>query len=211
MTVRKKRKVNNKTKKKIFLFVLVFISVIVIFEIRLKPIVNGIAEVQSKSLSTILISQTVNDILEETGITCDELEEINLDSNGSISSINTNTVVLNKLKNMISVRIQNNLADIKNKRVNVPLGTLLGSNLFNGQGPNIPLYITLSGNVASDFESAFESGGINQTVHKLSINVSAEITVIMPMSTFTTNVDTSVIIGETVIVGSVPSGMLYRS
>lgn len=211
MTVRKKRKVNNKTKKKIFLFVLVFISVIVIFEIRLKPIVNGIAEVQSKSLSTILISQTVNDILEETGITCDELEEINLNSNGSISSINTNTVVLNKLKNMISVRIQNNLADIKNKCVNVPLGTLLGSNLFNGQGPNIPLYITLSGNVASDFESAFESGGINQTVHKLSINVSAEITVIMPMSTFTTNVDTSVIIGETVIVGSVPSGMLYRS
>ena len=209
MTARKRYRISRKGKKRIFILLLVFVLIIVFFEIRLKPVSEGIAEVQAQSLSTKLINQTVTDIIEEMDIKCDDLEEITQTSDGTVSTINTNTVVVNKLKNIISVQIQDNLSDIKNKRVNVPLGTILGSNLFNGQGPDIPLYITLSGNVKSDFESTFESGGVNQTVHKLSIKISADITIIMPMSTSTTHVETSVLIGETVIVGSVPSGMLY--
>ena len=211
MTARKRRHISRKGKKRMFILLLVIVLIIVFFEIRLKPICEGIAEVQAQSLSTKLINQTVTDIIEEMDIQCDDLEEITQTSDGTVSTINTNTVVVNKLKNIISVRIQDNLSDIKNKRVSVPLGTILGSNLFNGQGPDIPLYITLSGNVKSDFESTFEGGGVNQTVHKLSIKISADITIVMPMSTSTTHVETSVLVGETVIVGSVPSGMLYSS
>ncbi len=209
MTVRKKYRVSRKGKKRIAIFIVILALIIAFFEIRLKPVVCGIAEVQAQALSTEIINRTVTEVLEEMNIGCEDLEEINISSNGTISSINTNTITVNKLKNAVSLKVQENLSDVKNKRVNVPLGTILGSNLFNGQGPDIPLYITLSGNVKSDFESVFESGGVNQTVHKLCVKISADITIVMPMSTVSTSVETSVLVGETVIVGSVPSGMLY--
>lgn len=211
MTARKRHYISRKGKKRILILLAVFVLMIVFFEMRLKPVTEGIAEVQAQSLSTKLINQTVTDIIEEMNIECDDLEHITQTDGGVISAINTNTVNVNRLKSIISVRIQDNLSDIKNRRVNIPLGTLMGSRLFNGQGPDIPLYITLSGNLESDFESTFESGGLNQTLHKISVRISADITVIMPMSTTTTSVETSVLIGETVIVGLVPSGMIYNS
>ena len=81
---------------------------------------------------------------------------------------------------------------------------------MQGRGFLIPLNISVSGNINSDFVSEFEQGGINQTVHKLSVKVSADLTVRLPTGTEKTTVETSVLVGETVIVGEVPSGMLLR-
>ena len=131
--------------------------------------------------------------------------------NGRITAVCSDTIVTNKLKNDITLRIQENISGIRSRRTDIPLGTITGYELFNGLGPSIPLFISLSGNVRSDFESTFESGGLNQTVHKLSVKISAEITVLMPLGSYSTNVDTSVLIGETVIVGETPSGMVINN
>ena len=50
----------------------------------------------------------------------------------------------------------------------------------------------------------FESAGINQTVHKLSLRINADIRILTPSGTITEKITTSVLIGETVIVGNVP-------
>ena len=78
-------------------------------------------------------------------------------------------------------------------------------------GPAIPVYISLSGNVDSDFEEEFESGGINQTVHKLSLRINVQLSVLTPSGTLSENVTTSVLIGETVIIGFTPQGMFSCS
>lgn len=208
MAVRRRRHISRKSKKRVFVLILVFVVVFVFFEMRLRPVVRGAASIQAQSLATTLINQTVPDVLEEMNITSADLETITHSDNGIISSINVNTVTVNKLKNIISLRVQENISQIQNRRIYIALGTILGSELFNGCGPSIPLNISLSGNVKSDFESTFESGGVNQTVHKLSVKISADINIIMPVGTFSTAVETSVLVGETVIVGSVPTGML---
>lgn len=128
-------------------------------------------------------------------------------ADGAITSISTNTVITNRLKNLITVRTQEALSNIRSKRVDVPVGTIIGGELFNGVGPCLPVYISMSGTVSSDFEEEFESGGINQTVHKLSVRISAEINIIMPMTSCTENVETTVMVGETVIVGDTPNGI----
>ncbi|MDD6488244.1 MAG: sporulation protein YunB [Clostridia bacterium] len=208
MAVRRRRDISRKSKKRIFVLVIIFVLMFVFFEMRLRPVVRGVASVQAQSLTTTLINQTVPDVLEEMNITSADLETITQNNSGIISSINVNTVTVNKLKNIISLRIQENISQIQNRKVYISLGTILGSEFFNGCNPSIPLNISLSGNVKSDFESTFESGGVNQTVHKLSVKISADINIIMPMGTFSTTVETSVLVGETVIVGSVPTGML---
>lgn len=204
----------RKNKKKLHRIIILcgFISAVFIFlEFRLKPVSESISEIQAKAIATEIINQSVADVIDENNITCEQLETLSFSPDNRITAISSDTIVANKLKNAVTLRIQDNISGIKNRCIDIPLGTVIGGELLSGQGPSIPLFISLSGNVGSDFESAFESGGINQTVHKLSVNINAEITVLMPLGSYSTNVCTSVLIGETVIVGNVPSGMIWRN
>lgn len=197
--------------KKLLLFMVILLTASVLFlELRLKPVAASVASVQAKAFATDAINESVGEILEEMNITGDDLETVTALADGSLSSINTNTVLTNKLKNLITLRSQEAISNIRSKRVDVPLGTILGGELLNGTGPCIPVYISMTGNVSSDFECSFESGGINQTVHKLSVNITAEINIIMPMNSCSEIVTTTVLVGETVIIGNTPGGMILK-
>lgn len=178
-------------------------------ELRLRPVMGSVASIQAKSLATSEIARTVNDILQSTGIGAEDLETINTNASGEVCSITTNAPKANKLKNLITGQVQENLQSVRNHRIDVPLGTILGSNLFGGTGPSVPLYISLSGTAESDFSSVLESGGINQTVHRLSVDITADINVVTPLYSCSERITTSVLIGETLIVGSTPA--LYSS
>ena len=188
----------------------VLIAVIVFFEVRLKPITEAVAEIQAQALATEIINRSVLEVLDETGLSSDALETVSYSPDGRVAAVSADTVVTNRLKNLVTLRIQENISGITNHRINIPLGTIIGGEIMSGTGPSVPLFISLSGNVSSDFDSSFEQGGLNQTVHRLSLKVSAEINILMPLSSVSTTVETSVLIGETVIVGNVPSGALLR-
>ncbi len=209
MTVRRKRR-NNKFGLIVIVILIFLIFCMIFLECRLKPVVSGFAEVNAKSMATEAINKSVMEILDETDISCEELETIKYSNTNRITSINSNTITANKLKSKITLRVQRNLSDINNRKINIPVGSIIGGELMQGRGFSIPLNVSVSGNINSDFVSEFEQGGINQTVHKLSVKVSADLTVRLPTGTAKTKVETSVLIGETVIVGDVPSGMLLR-
>lgn len=194
-----------------FFILLLLVSVIFFIEIRLKPVTASVAEIQAQALATEIINQSVYDILEETGVTSEDLETITYSSGNGVTSVTSDTVLANKIKNAVTLRIQENISGINNRRIDIPLGTILGGELLSGIGPSIPVFISLSGTVKSDFESSFESGGFNQTVHKLSLRISADITIVMPLNSVSTSTETTVLITETIISGAVPSSMLYRN
>ncbi len=205
------RRLDKIVKIKIVIVILLIISGILVFlELRLKPVTRSVASIQAKSFATLAINETTVDILEEMHISSEDLETVTVSSDGVITSISTNTVTVNKLKNLITIRTQNALANIKNKRVDIPLGTLFGGEILNGIGPGIPVHISMSGNVNTDFEEEFETGGINQTVHKLSVKITADITIVMPMTSCSEKVMTTILVGETVIVGNTPGGMIMH-
>lgn len=210
MFIGHRRRHGNKTAKIIIIIFIILIITITFLEIRLKPVIRSVASVEARSFATLTINETVTDILDEMNINEEELENVTKSSDGTIASVSTNTVITNKLKNLITTRTQEALSNIRSKRIDVPVGTIIGGELFNGVGPAIPVYISLSGTVNSDFDEKFESGGINQTVHKLSMKISAEINILMPMTSCTENVETTVLIGETIIVGETPNGMLMQ-
>ena len=183
-------------------------AILLFFELRLKPVTASVAEVHAQSLTTTVIHESVNQVLNETGFSTEDLEHLVYGTDGMVSAIAANTINTNRLKNDITLRIQESIAGIRNHRVDVPIGMILGGELFSGLEPSIPIWLSLSGNVCSDFDSQLEQGGVNQTVHKLSLRITADITIVMPMKSVMTRVQTSVLIGETVIVGHVPSGLL---
>ncbi len=205
------RRMRKKLRIIIIFIIIIIIGAMLFLEMRMKPVIRSVAALQAKSYATEVINETVANILEELELTPESLEIVTSAEDGTLTSISTNTVMTNKLKNLITVRTQDELSNIRNRRADVPLGTIIGGELFNGLGPAIPVHISISGNISSDFEEEFESGGINQTVHKLSVRIIADLTIIMPMNTSTERVETTVLIGETVIIGNSPGGMIWKT
>lgn len=210
MVAKKRRKGSCVKRRFIIILIIILILTAVFFEIRLKPIAASVAKTQAQTLATVLINQSVTDVLTEMNINDEELDTITRTSDGAVTSISGNTVLTNKLKSAITLRVQESIVNVRGYRVEIPLGTIIGGELISGRGAGVPIYVSLSGTVESDFISEFESGGVNQTVHKLSVEVTAKITIIMPLSTAETEVKTTVPVSENIIVGSVPSGMIMR-
>lgn len=92
--------------------------------------------------------------------------------------------------------------------VRIPTGTLLNGDLLTGRGPRIPVKISLSGAAATQMSSYFESAGINQTSHRLVMDITVTLYAAIPGNDATTTLETSFIIAETVLVGKVPDTFL---
>ncbi len=91
----------------------------------------------------------------------------------------------------------------------VPLGNLLPSPFFSGLGPRVPIRILSVSEVEVKLMSRFTSAGINQTLHRLILTLSARVRVLIPTGTVTAMVYADVPAAETVIVGRVPDSYMY--
>ena len=60
------------------------------------------------------------------------------------------------------------------------------------------------GNVETDLISQFSQAGINQTLHRIYLNVNCKVTVLTPFDTIEQQITNQVLIAEAVIVGNVP-------
>lgn len=200
--MRKKHKNIKILTKAIAAVIIAVILLCCFIEWRVTPVVRSVAAVQGKSYAIEAINKAAQEVLEENNIS--ELETPASSSDGKLCSISTDTAAANLLKNKITLKAQESVSDLRHKQMNIPIGMIFGGEIIGPSGPDIPVYITLSGTTDSDFEESFESAGINQTVHKLSLRINADIRILTPSGTITEKVTTSVLIGETVIVGNIP-------
>ena len=61
------------------------------------------------------------------------------------------------------------------------------------------------GNITSTYESIFESAGINQTRHKIYLNVSMKMRVVIPLNSKEVEISCQIPISETIVVGKIPN------
>ena len=85
------------------------------------------------------------------------------------------------------------------------MGTLTGIAIFNGRGPKIKLSASPVGIIGSSFDSTFTNVGINNTLHKIYLNVNARVDMTLPIKKQTINIEQQVLLCESVIVGKVPN------
>lgn len=84
-------------------------------------------------------------------------------------------------------------------------GSFTGFKLLSGKGPGIPIRISSIGNVETDLRSEFTAQGINQTLHRVYLQVECEISILTPFENITEKITNQVLIAENVIVGKIPS------
>lgn len=71
-------------------------------------------------------------------------------------------------------------------------------------GPKIQIKLLPTGSVTTDFKSEFESAGINQTIHRIYLNVACKLTIVTPYDSIEADIINQVLMTESVIVGEIP-------
>lgn len=170
---------------------------------KLLPYLVELSEFKAESIISAAVINTVDEIF-SGNINYNDLVVLSRDKNGSITSIETNVVKLNRLTSMISRGIQEKLIQFSKDRISIPFGTLSGSAILAGIGPDLHVDIKPCGSVETDFRSEFTSEGINQTRHRIYITVRTKVSIVVPLFSKKSEVAASIPIAETVIVGSVP-------
>ena len=147
----------------------------------------------------------------EDGVDYDDLMNVRMDDGGQVSLLSANTMRMNALAERAGDAALRKLETVSAQKVDVPLGAALGLTLLAGSGPRIPISIVPVGSVQTDFETEFEACGINQTRHKVYLQLSASIRIVIPTGAKTTNVTANMLVAESIIVGKVPESFVgYR-
>lgn len=73
-----------------------------------------------------------------------------------------------------------------------------------GRGPGIKIRISSIGNVETDLKSEFTSQGINQTLHRVYLEVKCKVNILTPFQNIEKEITNQVLLVENVIVGRIP-------
>lgn len=171
--------------------------------IGVRPVIEDVSEKLLNAHGTQIINRSVLDSIGEENI-YDSVMKISRDEAGKITSIEADTKNINTLKSRLSLDILNSIDQFGSRGFTVPLGNLTDIILLSGIGPEIPFRIVPYGSVKTDFRSEFTSAGINQTRHQVYIDITADLHAISAVSRIRSSVSTSVMVGQTIIVGEVP-------
>jgi sporulation protein YunB len=163
---------------------------------------------KSKSVVTAKTTETISETsleLFNNEFKYDEMILIDKDETGNINLIRADTIKLNYLSSQLSIKCNEKLQTMGDVGIKVPMGWMTERSVMYNLGPNITVKIKPVGNVNVSYESKFESAGINQTRHKIYLNVDATVKIIVPLHSEEIQVSCEIPVAETIIVGKIPS------
>jgi len=134
-----------------------------------------------------------------------DLVTLTTDDEGHVTYLSADSIRMNGIAYNASLAIQEELEKTQEHDISIPLGSVLGSDLFSGTGPMVNVRIQPAGNVSTQYKSEFAAAGINQTRHKIVLNISTEVIIILPTASSSVTVSTQITVSETIIVGTVPN------
>ena len=134
----------------------------------------------------------------------DDLSTAIRDEQGQIKMIKMNIIAVNEITSDVAIKIQEELNNYQKGEFYIKLGTFTGTKILSGRGPNVPIKMATVGNVETNLVSEFSEAGINQTLHKIYLNVNCKVTILTPYDTIEENIVNQVLLAEAVIIGEVP-------
>jgi len=214
IVVTKSQKVKKRKKvAKIASFVLILLlilSILIVLNTYWKstlPTLLDITQAKISAQTVLVINQAVTTSFQDTDVFGD-LISIQRDNDGNIILLTANSLQANKLARQTAIVSQQRLDQLAKEQIEVPFGTISGIPLFSEMGPEITITVTPIGAVNCTFTSTFESVGINQTLHRMFIQVECKMDLIIPQMHHTMECVVPILVSESIIIGKVPQTYL---
>ncbi len=215
----KKRKFKRKKLFKIPFFSLtilcIFIWLIYLFILQFENEVLPTAIKVSQKYATNIISQEINKSVERT-ITSLRLhtndffnKNVNKDTNKTY--LDVDTILINNVCAKVSDELSKNLKNINDTKIDLPIGVFSGISAFSEFGPPFTVSLSSIGDAIVDYETNFQSVGINQINFQVYLNINCSISIINPMYKKDIDVSRKLMLVNTIFDGEVPKTYLNTS
>lgn len=204
--IRKKRKF----RKFLIIFFAFAILIVVLFEIYIKPFQDKLMENRAKVLVEARISKIADDVIKSHEYDYDKLLIKTESKNNIVTSLSVNTQAVNKLQNEFSNIFQNKMDDLITQYFSVPIGDLTGLTMLSSKGPRLKFSYDMTGSVDVELNSEFDTSGINQTIHRVTMVVDAEVVFVSQSYMENLKIRNEFAVSETVIVGDTPDYLYPR-
>ena len=166
------------------------------FFAQLSRHISEISEFESKQAALDVINAAISQELKKLP----QSSYIKIsETDGRITSINSDTASVNRLQSSVSMAVNESLSQLE--------GTI---NILTGRGFDIPLRLHQIGAAKTELKSDLTEAGINQTKYSLYLTVTIEMTAILPAHSTDIVVSYDYPVSETVIVGEIPDMYLDK-
>ena len=169
----------------------------------IEPIIDLQSVIMAKSVATRITNEQSKKVMEKYQY--EDLVNITKDSNGNITMISANVTTVNKMIADISTKIQKELDEVENTKMYIRLGTFTGSKMLAGRGPKVEIIIFGIGDVQTELKSEFKAAGINQTIHRIYLELKTNVVILTPINNLQEEISTQVLLAEGVIIEEIPS------
>ena len=200
---RKRNNSNNRKKLKILIIIIIAITTAKLSLDAVLPIFESLCEDRAKSIATIVSNEQSTVVMNQHKY--EEMFSIEKDNNGNITMIKSNINAINEIISDIAVKIQNEIDNRGKEDVKIALGSFTGFALLSGKGPAVKIKISSNGNVQTDLRSEFIAQGINQTLHRVYLQVVCEVSILTPFESIEEKISNQVLLVENIIVGNTPN------
>ena len=188
-------------------FALLFILLV---SAALGPVLTDLAGAEVERQVTAILNRAVERTLDAEGVAYADLVSMEKDQQGRVTLLSVNTVKLNALRVEILDQVLDEVGALDAAALGVPLGALTGLPALSGWGPSVPVRVYAAAVPAAEFTNAFTAQGVNQTLHQIFLDMTVEVTLLLPGGKGDAAVSARVCLAETLLVGEVPETYLQR-
>ncbi len=203
------RVANNKKSENAEKLIRIFFVLIIAFSIvkialdAVNPIFDTLCEDEAKGLATKITNEQATKVMQKYSY--EDLFIIEKDEDGNISMIKSNVFPINQIISDVAIYVQNEIDNLERDDIKIALGSFTGMKLLSGRGPDVKIKISSIGNIDTDLKSEFISQGINQTLHRVYLQLECKMNILTPFDRIEKDISNQILIAENVIVGKIPS------
>ena len=179
-----------------------------VFNRVLEPALASVAELHVKTM----IHRSVNEAVMESfrnGNLDRQLMQVKTAGDGHVTMIQADMAAVNEVVSVLTGKIQTKIGELGEERINVPWGNVLGSQILTQMGPNMKMRIIPVGTAEVGFKTEFESSAINQTRHRIYLEVCCTARILAPFTMEKVETKSEILMAETVIVGDTPQSYVF--
>jgi len=155
------------------------------------PTVKLVADAQMRAEVTNTINKTIFQEYSKN-FNYNDIIKFDKDNDGNIIMMSADTLKLSEIATLTVLKAQDELEEKSKVDIKIPMGYVTKNNILGR-------FIT------TRYISEFEDAGINQTRHKIYIETTTRVKMIMAVSSSELEIVNEIPIVETIIVGRVPS------
>lgn len=200
-------KVRKNRKSRILKVVCILFCFLLLFSFfvyKMHPVIMTHAVSVAETIMLNSSNDAVIRILSDENFTYESVINLTNNSEGYVTSLETDIYEVNFLKSRISNEIARIVSDREFYDLKIPIGTFFGSDFTNGFGPRIKFYMQVTTTAFVDFSHEFKAAGINQVLHIINVDIKIKGNLVIMGYNKPIETKTSVIAAETIIVGKTP-------